>query len=194
MIRTLAVAAAATIAGGVAAFSVASYASSDHNSTSSNDPYTAAALDVASGNIASASDPTSSPSPSGGSGGSNGSSKAKRQFLHGERVVTDQDGKIITVDGQRGAVTAASATSLTVKSDDGTIWTWTITKETKVRGADLKTEPATSIKVGDTVAVGGQRTGDTRTARAVIDPPPAAKDLRGDLRKLRRDLRMLHTG
>lgn len=190
MKRTLAVAAAATIAGGVAAFSVASYASSDHNSTSSNDPYTAAALDVASGNIASASDPTPSPSPSGGS---NGSSRAKRQFLHGERVVKDKDGKIITIDGQRGAVTAASATSLTVKSDDGTSWTWTITKDTKVRGTDLKTEPATSIKVGDTVAVGGQRTGNTRTARAVIDPPPAGKDLRGDLRKLRRDLRMLHT-
>jgi hypothetical protein len=191
MKRTLALAAAATITGGVAAFSVASYASSDHNSTSSDDPYTAAALDVANGDIASTSDPTSSPSPSG----SNGSSKtAKRQFLHGERVVKDKDGKIITVDGQRGSVTAASGTSLTVKSDDGTTWTWAITKDTKVRGASLKVEPATSIKVGDTVAVGGQRTGDTRTARAVIDPPPNRSVLRGDLRKLRRDLRILHNG
>jgi hypothetical protein len=189
MKRTLAVAAAATIAGGVTAFSVASYASSDHNSTSSDDPYTAAALDVASGNVASASDSTSSPSPSG----SNGSGKtAQRQLLHGERVVKDKDGKVITIDSQQGSVTAASATALTVKSGDGTTWTWTISKDTKVRGPGLKTEPATSVKVGDTVAVGGQRTGNTRTARAVIDPPPTRKDLRGDLRKLRRDLRLLH--
>lgn len=191
MKHTLLVATAATIAGGVTAFSIASYATSDgtHSTSSSDDAYTAAALDLAdTSNSASA--PSSPPGPSGGPSGGPAAS-GHRQFEHGEAVVRDKDGKLITVDRQRGSVTAASATSLTVKSSDGTSWTWTIDKDTKVRGANLKNEPASSIKVGDPVAVGGQRSGDSRTARAVIDPPPTLKNLREDLRKLRRDLRIL---
>ena len=88
-------------------------------------------------------------------------------------------------------MTAASATSLTVKSDDATTWTWTLNADTKVRGANLKVEPASSIKVGDTVVVAGQRSGDTRTARAVVDPPPNLKNLRPDLKQLRKDLQRL---
>jgi hypothetical protein len=188
MKRTLLVATAAAIAGGVTAFSIASYASSDEKppASSAGDAYTAAALDLADPSSTAAA-PTPTPSPSGGSA----QSGQHAQFQHGEAVVRDKDGKLITVDRQRGSVTAASATSITVKSSDGTSWTWTIDKGTKVRGHNLKTEPASDVKVGNTVAVGGQRSGDTRTARAVIDPPPTAKDLRGDLRKLRRDLRIL---
>ncbi len=178
MKRTLAIAAAGTLAGGVIAFSLASYASSDTHTSSSDDPYTVAALDV-----------SSTPSPSSTTAPAKGASG--RTLLHGERVVKDKDGKIITVDAQRGTVTAASSTSLTVKSDDATTWTWTLTSDTKVRGAGLKIEPASSIKVGDTVVVAGQRTGDTRTARLVADPPPNLQGLREDLRKLRRDLRNL---
>jgi hypothetical protein len=190
MKRTLLVATAAAIAGGVTAFSIASYASSDEKppASSAGDAYTAAALDLA--DTSSTATPPS-PSPSGKGAGGSAKSGQHAQFQHGEAVVRDKDGKLITVDRQRGSVTAASATSLTVKSSDGTSWTWTIDKDTKVRGPNLKTEPASSVKVGNTVAVGGQRSGDTRTARAVIDPPPTAKDLRGDLRKLRRDLRIL---
>lgn len=186
MKRTLLVATAATIAGGVTAFSIASYASSDEKAPASADAYTAAALDLA--DTSSAPSPPSPPGPPS----KPGSAKAgQRQFQHGEAVVRDKTGKLITVDRQRGSVTAASATSLTVKSSDGTSWTWTINKDTKVRGPNLKIEPVSDVKVGDTVAVGGQRSGDTRTARAVIDPPPTFKDLRGDLRKLRHDLRIL---
>jgi len=183
MKRTLLVATAAAIAGGVTAFSIASYASSDEKppASSAGDAYTAAALDLA--------DTSSNPAPAPPGGPAKPGNHA--QFQHGEAVVRDKDGKLITVDRQRGSVTAASATSITVKSSDGTSWTWTIDKDTKVRGPNLKTEPASNIKVGNPVAVGGQRSGDTRTARAVIDPPPTTKDLRGDLRKLRRDLRIL---
>ena len=172
MKRTLAIASAAAIAGGVIAFSIASYATSGDTSASppsSNDVY-AAALSTA-----------APATPTG-----------HRQLLHGERVVKDNDGTIITVDIQRGTVTAVSASSMTVRSSDGTTWTWTLNGNTKVRGADLKKEAVSSIKVGNTVAVGGQRTGDTRTARAIGDPPPNLSDLRRDLRQLRRDLRHLH--
>lgn len=173
MKRTLAIASAATIAGGVIAFSLASYASSGDTSAgappSSDDVYAAAVSTTA---------PTT---PTG-----------QRQFLHGERVVRDKDGKIITVDVQRGTVTAVSSSSMTVRSSDGTTWTWTLNGDTKVRGADLKQEATSNIKVGDTVAVAGQRTGDTRTARAVADPPPNLSNLRRDMRQLRRDLRRLH--
>jgi hypothetical protein len=163
MKRTLAVAGAAAVAGGIVAFSLGAYASSDDPSSAVSPPSTASA-------------PKASP---------------ERALLHGERVVRDADGKIITVDVQRGSVTAVSSSSLTVKSDDGTTWTWTLSSDTRVRGADLKRATTSSIKVGHTVAVIGRRTGDTRTARLVADPPPNHMALRDDLRKLRRDLRNL---
>lgn len=186
MKRTLLVATAATIAGGVTAFSIASYASSNETppGSSPDDAYTMAALDMAD---AAAVDPASAPpSGSGGSG-----KTGQRQLQHGGAVVRDKDGKMITVARQRGSVTAASATSITVKSADGVSWTWAIDKDTTVRGPQLKTEPVSDLKVGDTVAIGGQRSGDTRTARTVVDPPPTRSEVRKDLRKLRRDLRIL---
>ncbi len=171
MKRTLAIASAAAIAGGVIAFSLASYASSGETSggsPSSPDDIYAAALST-----------TTTAPPTG-------------QLLHGERVVKDKDGTIVTVDAQRGTVTTISPSSMTVRSSDGTTWTWTLNGDTKVRGADLKKETTSNIKLGDTVAVAGRRTGGTRTARAVGDPPPNLNNLRRDLRHLRRDLRRLH--
>jgi ABC-type transport system substrate-binding protein len=163
MKRTLAVAAAAAVAGGVVAFSLGAYASSDN--------------------------PSGTPSPS--STASAPKAAVERTLLHGERVVRDVNGKIITVDAQRGSVTAVSASSLTVKSADATTWTWTLSNDTKVRDAKLKSTSASTIKVGDSVVVIGPRTGDTRTARLIADPPPNHTGLRNDLRKLRRDLRNL---
>jgi hypothetical protein len=171
MKRTLAIASAAAIAGGVIAFSIASYA------TSGDTPAGPPSSDVYAAALSTAAPAT----PTG-----------HRELLHGERVVKDKDGTIITVDVQRGTVTAVSASSMTVRSSDGTTWTWTLNGNTKVRGADLKKEAVSSVKVGNTVAVAGQRTADTRTARAIGDPPPNLSNLRRDLRQLRRDLRQLH--
>src|SRR5215471_19469381 len=96
MKRTLAIASAAAIAGGVTAFSLASYATSGNTSSgsppSSDDAYAAAVS-------------TAAPATPNG----------QRQLLHGERVVKDKDGKIITIDVQRGTVTAASPSSMTVR-------------------------------------------------------------------------------
>jgi uncharacterized protein DUF5666 len=173
MKRTLAIASAAAIAGGVIAFTLASYASSGGTSGGSPSPpddIYAAALST-----------TTTAPPAG-----------QRQLLHGERVLKDKDGTIVTVDAQRGTVTAISPSSMTVRSSDGTTWTWTLNGNTKVRGADLKKETTSKIEVGDTVAIAGQHTGGTRTARAVGDPPPNLSSLRQDLRHLRRDLRRLH--
>src|SRR5215468_5188961 len=142
MKRTLAIAGAAAIAGGVIAFSVASYATSSNTtagSQSSSDDVYAAAVSTA----------------------TPGKPTGHRELLHGERVVKDKDGTIITVDVQRGTVTAVSASTMTVRSSDGTTWTWTLNSDTKVRGADLKKEAVSSIKVGNTVGVAGQRIADT---------------------------------
>src|SRR5215472_12636267 len=85
MKRTLAIASAAAIAGGVIAFSVASYATSGNTTggswSSSDDVYAAAVS-------------TATP----------GKASGHRELLHGERVVKDKDGTIITVDVQRGTV------------------------------------------------------------------------------------------
>src|SRR5215468_184350 len=164
MKRTLAIAGAAAIAGGVIAFSVASYATSSNTtagSRSSSDDVYAAAVSTA----------------------TPGKASGHRELLHGERVVKDKDGTIITVDVQRGTVTAVSESSMTVRSSDGTTWTWTLNSDTRVRGADLKKEAVSSIKVGNTVGVAGQRIADTRTARAIGDPPPNLSNLRQDLRQ-----------
>src|SRR5213080_4328387 len=102
MKRTLLVATAATIAGGVTAFSIASFASSDETPPASpgGDAYAGAALDLADTSS------TPSPAPSGGPA----KSGQHAQFQHGEAVVRDKNGKLITVDRQRGSMTAASAT------------------------------------------------------------------------------------
>lgn len=178
MKRGLIIASASAIAGGVIAFSVASYASSGSTSDASSGSTSGAPLASSDGIYAAALSTSAPAAPGGG-----------RQLLHGERVVKDKDGKIITVDIQRGTVSAVSASSMSVRSSDGTTWTWTLNGTTKVRGANLKKEPTSSIKVGDTVAVAGQRTGDTRIARAVADPPPTLGKLRRELRHLRRDMR-----
>ncbi|WP_051468857.1 DUF5666 domain-containing protein [Actinomadura oligospora] len=87
--------------------------------------------------------------------------------LHGEVTVKDENGAYVLRDVQSGKVTAVSATSLTVRSDDGTGWTWTLNSGTRVGHG----EKIDSIRNGDTVRVEGARSGDTRTAAFVVEPP-----------------------
>src|SRR5437899_1761899 len=90
LLRTTLYRTAATIAGGVTAFSIASFASSDETPPASpgGDAYAAAALDLADTSS------TPSPAPSGGPA----KSGQYAQFQHGEAVVRDKTGKLITVD------------------------------------------------------------------------------------------------
>ncbi|GAA1583444.1 hypothetical protein GCM10009678_77640 [Actinomadura kijaniata] len=98
--------------------------------------------------------------------------------LHGEFTVKDKDGRYVLRDVQRGQVTAVSETSLTVRSEDGTTWTWTVNGDTRV----ARNEKITSLKAGDTVRVAGTRSGETRTAAFVGKPPADGDRKKGDRR------------
>ncbi|MFD3583508.1 hypothetical protein [Streptomyces sp. NPDC058683] len=70
--------------------------------------------------------------------------------VHGEATVKDPDtGKYVVRVWQRGTVEKADGDQVTVKSDDGTSWTWTVGSDVKVRGDDdsLKKD-ATAFLVG----------------------------------------------
>jgi hypothetical protein len=76
---------------------------------------------------------------------------------HGEFTVQGSDGKPVVMTVQRGSVTAASSTSVTVKSTDGFTATYAIDANTV--GAK-----ATTLTAGDSVVVIAQKTG----AKAVL--------------------------
>ncbi|MFC5184205.1 DUF5666 domain-containing protein [Actinomadura harenae] len=109
--------------------------------------------------------------PGHGSGHGHGPGAGRFAALHGEFTVKDEKGAYVLRDVQSGKVRAVSATSLTVRSDDGTDWTWTLDSGTRVgHGQKIDT-----IKTGDTVRVEGARSGDVRTA-AFVGEPPSGKD------------------
>ncbi|GAA4577377.1 hypothetical protein [Planotetraspora kaengkrachanensis] len=91
--------------------------------------------------------------------------------VHGEATVKKKDGFVVRA-WQRGDVTGAAAGSVTVKSADGTSWTWKVDGDTRVRKDGKKTE-ASALTTGDTVFVAGTRTGDSRTSVAVVAPKKA---------------------
>ena len=76
---------------------------------------------------------------------------ALRHVLHGRLTVRTATGTA-TVDLQRGTITAASATSLSVRSSDGFTATYAVDASTTVR-RDRRPVPATSLAVGDVVFV-----------------------------------------
>ena len=96
--------------------------------------------------------------------------KKGRQFrgVHGEATVQRKDGFHV-ISWQRGKVTTASGTSLTVQSADGTTWTWTTNDKTRVRKNGEKSA-LTALANGEQVMVAGERSGETRTARFVRVP------------------------
>ncbi|MCM2387979.1 hypothetical protein [Streptomyces albipurpureus] len=82
--------------------------------------------------------------------------------IHGEVSLPAAGGGSEVLAWQLGKVTAASAGKVTVRSGDGTTWTWQLTKDTD------RTEKATPRK-GDEVYVLGSRKGDTRTAGHLVN-------------------------
>ena len=67
---------------------------------------------------------------------------------HGELTVTGSDGKAVVMTVQRGAVTAASATSVSVRSADGFSQTYAVNTATRVTGGS-----AAALEKGDQVLV-----------------------------------------
>jgi hypothetical protein len=87
-------------------------------------------------------------------------------ILHGQAVLAKPGGGYETVAFQRGAVTAVSTGSITLKSTDGFTQTYTINDSTIVgahRGG------ISSVKAGDTASVIATVSGKTFTAMRIID-------------------------
>ena len=73
---------------------------------------------------------------------------------HGEFTVTGTDGKPVVMTLQRGVVTAASATSVAVRSTDGFAQTYAVNAQTRVaRGT------AADVRAGDEVVVLARKEG-----------------------------------
>ncbi|MFR0354557.1 hypothetical protein [Streptomyces sediminimaris] len=114
--------------------------------------------------------PSASGSPSpGGPGDRHGGGRwfgAGGMGVHGEATVKDQDtGKWIVRTWQRGTVEKIDGDQVTVKSDDGASWTWTVNSGTTVLHDGTKGSGAGALKKGDTAFLIGTRAGDgTRTA------------------------------
>jgi hypothetical protein len=91
-------------------------------------------------------------------------------MLHSEGVAasTDSSGNLtyITLRLQTGKVTAASDTSITVRSDDGYTRIWAITEATVV-SKDGATVKGSALAAGDVVMVSGTVDGDVVTTRFV---------------------------
>ncbi|WP_322778191.1 hypothetical protein [Frankia sp. Cas4] len=88
--------------------------------------------------------------------------------VHGEFVARTANG-FKTFAVQQGTVTAVSSSSLTVRSDDGYIGSYSITDNTVVRQGKDKTE-ISAVKVGAKVRVGARVDGQSKTALRVTMP------------------------
>jgi len=169
MKRSLALAGATVVCGGVVAFGATAYATSTHPDRTSG-----------TGTLATATATVPKPRtytftlPDLG----------KLSVLqHGQATVKDPTtGKLSEQDGQQGKVTARNGSTITVKSGDGTTWTWTLTKDTTFWNDK-------SIKVGDSVLVEGPKSGDTRTADQISDPAPDLSKVQHNLDQLGERLR-----
>jgi hypothetical protein len=87
--------------------------------------------------------------------------------LHGEFVVKDSAGKIVTRVVQHGQVTAVSTTSISLKSDDGFTGTYAVNGDTKVRvGGD--NAAISGVKTGNEAWIVATRSGSTSTATVLV--------------------------
>ncbi|MER7837643.1 hypothetical protein ABTY98_17470 [Streptomyces sp. NPDC096040] len=117
-----------------------------------------------SGTPPAASGAPSAPSSPDGRGPGHGWFGLGGMGVHGEATVKDPDtGKYVVRVWQRGTVEKVAGDQATVKSDDGTSWTWTMGSGVKVRGDD------DSLKKNATAFLAGTRGGDGKlTASAAF--------------------------
>ncbi|MFG2133808.1 hypothetical protein ACGFNV_39445 [Streptomyces sp. NPDC048751] len=82
--------------------------------------------------------------------------------VHGEATVKDRDtGEWVVRIWQRGTLEKVDGDQVTVKSDDGTSWTWKVSKGV----TDRRDGTSDSVKMGETALLVGERDDDgTRTA------------------------------
>ena len=94
-----------------------------------------------------------------------------KDFQHAEWVTKGDGNTYVTHEAILGEVTAVSASSITVKSTDGTSMTFAVTPDTKVHQRQTKgattTPTIADIKTGQTVLVGGEKSPDL-TAKNIV--------------------------
>lgn len=112
-----------------------------------------------------------------GMGGPGGPEGPRGDVLHGEMVVEEEDGTIVTLRMQEGEVTAASPTSISVRSTDGFTSTYVITADTE---QERDRDEAASAEVGDTVHVRATVDGATATADDIHALSPEAAATQGE--------------
>jgi hypothetical protein len=89
----------------------------------------------------------------------------RKNTLHGEVTVQGKNG-VKTIVVQRGAVTAVTSTSVTVKSTDGYALTWTFGDKVRVV-QDKKAVAASTLKAGEQIGVAGAKDGSATDARLI---------------------------
>lgn len=114
--------------------------------------------------------PAPSAAASAAPGRKGGEGRAVRKYLHkntlhGEMTVQGKAGPR-TVVVQRGAVTAVTATELSVKSTDGFTLTWALGDRVRVV-KDKKKVDAAAVTVGAQIGVAGQKEGSATSARLI---------------------------
>ncbi|WP_432156725.1 MULTISPECIES: hypothetical protein [unclassified Streptomyces] len=115
--------------------------------------------------------PTAS-SPGHGRGHGHGPAFGLGGAVHGEATVKDRDsGEWIVRVWQRGTVEKVDGDRVTVRSEDGASWTWTVGSGTPVLRDGGKSTGAGALEKDESVRVAGTRTGDTRTAERVVSGP-----------------------
>ncbi|HSS34773.1 MAG TPA: hypothetical protein VLR93_00750 [Patescibacteria group bacterium] len=85
------------------------------------------------------------------------------RVLRGDATILKRDGTTTTVHFERGEITAASATSVTIKGADGVSKTFAIGPDTRIRSQGKKTT-TDALKVGAFAAVFGTNAGSSTDA------------------------------
>src|SRR5262249_45004066 len=86
---------------------------------------------------------------------------------HGEFTVKGENGKPAVVDVQRGQVTAVSATSITLKSEDGFTASYTVNPDSRIRvGGERKA--IGDVRGGNNAGLIAARSGGVATVRLVV--------------------------
>ncbi len=96
-----------------------------------------------------------------------------KDFQHAEWVTKGDGNTYVTHEAILGEVTAVSATSITVKSTDGTSMTFAVTADTKVHQRQPRARPPrpptiADVKTGQTVLVGGEKSPDLTAKNIVV--------------------------
>lgn len=92
------------------------------------------------------------------------------EAVHGEMTVKDRDtGEWVVRVWQRGTAEKVDGDQVTVRSEDGAAWTWTVGSDTTVLREGGNDSGADGLKQGETVHLAGTRAdGGTRTATHVV--------------------------